>query len=752
MKNLKLSSYSILFAAAMLTACGGSNSSSERAVVGVETENLTILGSTTGGLLPGSQVTLTFTAPDLSETSSSNKLQRKLGFTKANQLTTLSANSEKIDGEMLTAIVDEDGNFEINAQFIAGDFSGDELVTVSIRGVGEQSQIELISQVGDIDFLLASSGGGEIVTTEELSRLNVSPLSTALAIAARDVNNNVISNNWDEIQALEIEAGTFSTIRLLTAIRFIIESDLTLEGDLTLVESYFSNANSSEEISRRIFDFNGLLNAQGSFSEELQNQLNTILGSVLFSGSFTLPTITGLTNQPLILSRPFVRGTHPDMSTNILELNDNGTANFFERNLAQFESTRLTWQQTEAGVISTSVTAGDSMESFVFVQTEQLELFGVPGDIANFIRENTGGGFVEILMITEEINLIPISVNEISTNLFLDHSVRINLDNVLEGLNFEGEVPEIFGNGFLNGEFVTVNNPQVVFNRADFVSEQWALTAEFDVRGVFDSPTSDRPSQELLSFNDDGTTGLGLINSRSGNWNVADGVLNLEIGDNNLRYYPLLETQDDVFAILERIDPQGDRTVIATNMAKLISEQTSSFATEFIRAEPTVESAEVWLSDAHLFFETRDYDENGNVDFGLVTGFSFSQSVGSLDVINEIEANQIGAFGSNCIESSTIECFQVRDTLVVGLEGERITLSDLPILNNPTLANRTRELQVLSYDEDRQRAVVLDHSFTQTNSAELIIEELPRINVLQLINLARDYPQEYLAEPTLFNQ
>ena len=72
----------------------------------------------------------------------------------------------RIGDRTVTTTANETGNYSLNFEYNEDSFAGTEMVEVTAKGEGQQSHIELISQLGSFDMLLEQAGEDNIAAAK----------------------------------------------------------------------------------------------------------------------------------------------------------------------------------------------------------------------------------------------------------------------------------------------------------------------------------------------------------------------------------------------------------------------------------------------------------------------------------------------------------------------------------------------------------------------------------------------------------
>jgi hypothetical protein len=176
-------------------------------------------------------------------------------------------------------------------------------------------------------------------------------------------------------------------------------------------------------------------------------------------------------------------------------------------------------------------------------------------------------------------------------------------------------------------------------------------------------------------------------------------------------------------------------------MTRLRPENIEQFGQDFILPNMTPDVGLLWLSNINAITNPANFNSAGQIATENILGWGFPQnSNDQVSVIAGIESDL-------CLESRFEECFLETAQRDIEIQGSQIRLG----FQEPEDRNifRQNDWNVISYDPDSMRAIVLEFSIVEFEGLEGNIGTEPRINVLQLINLA-DYVDEYADSVSLF--
>ncbi|GAA6168935.1 putative Ig domain-containing protein [Sessilibacter corallicola] len=711
---------------------GRNSVSDEFSIEVIATENITVSGRSSGIVLSNALVTVDV-VNSVSDTSGKS----------TNISATLKSNSD----EDIRFITDENGFFEFNLQLIEGEFDGSELLEIRIQGVEEQERLEFVSQIGDIDYILSVAGEENELTIENLTRLSVSPLSTALALEAQDLNSSVISD-WDLLQEREMGLILDDVVETANLITLLSTEDTVTEGQETILDVLRSGENILQERISDLLDLNNLTDENGNlleFAADRLNEIEELPNNQIFLNDENIQLII---DRPLVLANPFVQGFHPGILEDVIEFNGTETGTFYRNTLNRNSMASFSWNINEDGVLVINSTPEQRFTDLFSMQVRDLLGVGFSDEINRILSQQNFAQLIPINVTEETIEIRVISFNELSFIASVQHEISYDINETLMDLGFEGELPTVTQNGVLTGDRLVLSNSNLAFETADFEAQSWSLPVQNNFRELLGGGFGESPSQDLYRFFDDGTTGPGLLGGPASVWEVDNGNLIFSTDADSFEITPLIETQDDIYILVERSNVDTGVTKLVSNMTRLIEDNVNQFGQDFILPAPTESSAPIWFSGANFFSNPDDFTTEGVINFELLFGYAFPDGVENIVTRISSDFNF-----PECLSNDNTSCIERIDERTINVEGNNITIGlreEDTDENFSFFTRRDRVWDVLNYDIDNGRVVVLERILVESRSNLGPVLIAPRINVLQLRDIAVDYPIEYRDNPQLF--
>ncbi len=715
----------------------GSNiSSSEITLEVIQAENLTITGRVTGVDLPETQFIVSI-LDNIGRAAFRNFRPS------VNTRFASTGNPDNQSNLIRDAVIGDNGDFQFNLIIPENSFSGSELLEIRAVGVGVQDHIELVSQVGSLDFLLETADENKVVSENNLLRLNISPVSTALAIQTQTLNGNVATTDWELIQDIERSILLDDLLALAADIAALGRlPNVEVPFGQSLVEVLTSPDNSLEDTVDQLFLLNNLFNVDGSLIESFDDLMTEVQADVIATEFINDEFVTNnLIGEPIIIGREFIPGTHPSIFSVNIQLNANGTGSLNQFNNTDIDTTDISWEVSD-GVISIAI----DDQALPDVDTFRLsENFGVDPEIANLITNGFFSGrlesrFIDLEITDQRIVISGLSQTESGITAVIEHTFVVQLADVLAEIGFEEEFSESPSIGTLSGNRQLLTGTNLQFEVEDFSNQSWAIPVLSSFGIPLGGGTIERSVHDLFGFNSDGTSTPGLLSDETFTWSIVEGKLEIETLDEQFTITPLIETNDDTFILVDRVNSSGDRVITTDNMTKLEPENIELFGQDFVLPNLTSSSGVIWQTGITARSNPGNFNSQGQLNIDAIFGWGFVQ--GSDNQVSWISGS---LDGDDCLGRRNEECFSTFTGRNLEINGTSLTLS----LQDRENLFRQRHWNVLSYDPLAGRARILEFTIIELDGLEGNIAIEPRINVFQLIDLA-DYSREYADSTSLF--
>jgi hypothetical protein len=565
--------YSLLASTILLTACGGSSNDNAISVVSANTfptasfakvtadekSEVTVVADVDGNgdtiakyewsssshpdlvFVSADTDTITFTAPEVSEnttidlsltvTASDGDTVTATGEVLIEQLiipltiTGLATDAPIVDAqievrvagreETIDVVADSSGAYTVD--LVLDDSEEAAFISIEATGVGKQSSAGLISLLGTAGSLAEQAGDDGELTADESFSVNVTNVTTAQYALTKLANDGEEITSDEQLGDLSETLNYEEVMILATAIKVAIDkagdnTDLALPADipdtLALVEAIVGSllgTNDSDEDSA--VDYVQSVIDEPEFEEAEEEIFED--KNLIDTSSYVIPSSYYLLPENTLSS-----GT-------IFYFNEDGTGKSID--------TEYTWQESD-GFISIINTRYETYDSIQYID--------LPDDEYDYPVE------IEIETHTSAYQLRRISSNA-------------NGDVVTLTTTTVNRYP----NDEMADEVTSYTSTHFAFRESEIKSINLeGVTKAYLSIGFQQEIGEMRVSADEFTFNNDGT-GNALLQNSDFKWQVTDGVLRLDFGEDGNVTYKLLSEQDgtDHFALEDILtDDEGE--------------------------------------------------------------------------------------------------------------------------------------------------------------------------------------------------
>jgi hypothetical protein len=141
-----------------------------------------------------------------------------------------------IGTETFTVEADANGNYSLTIEIPESAAAG--FVTLSARGVGEQSYVEFTSLAGTFSSLQAQAGDDQTLTNTENFATQITNVSTALAVLLQEANGGEPVTSEAQLNTLVATLNSQEVLDLATAIKLVVDDPVNYpmpDGDTSLL-------------------------------------------------------------------------------------------------------------------------------------------------------------------------------------------------------------------------------------------------------------------------------------------------------------------------------------------------------------------------------------------------------------------------------------------------------------------------------------------------------------------------------------
>ncbi|MEO0421978.1 MAG: putative Ig domain-containing protein [Pseudomonadota bacterium] len=602
-------------------------------------------------------------------------------------------------------------------------------ITLTARGAGAQSQVELIAQLASVAQLklLADASEGS-VTLSQAPRLAVSHLSTARFLLAEDALADGDASDFDNIEAAEQSIPTQRLLEVAGLIQLINDEGLLpIAGDQTSLSLLRSTDVATERNGARLYRLlqeNALADADGELIDDLRTRVDAAITSTLADPLLAISVAAdewvgeSLWVNATRVSSVGARGEH-------YELAQDGTGRWHEDldslfavlpegDLAPLRQRRLTWRVEANGSLRTEYPDAD-LEVAFSEDIGNVAEFGFPQDVVEFLSGDFDPPLPTRITFFARINAETVEVvsrtgNRLAVRRTQEFSYEI--DEFLTEIGFPGPLPR--------APITVVETLQVLLPGAATIEPFPALAGESWVLPLIYTPVVPRLNQadpalavDLIALEEDGTTAVGLYGAPSHSWQVnAAGALELSLDERTYQYRLVKRGRYFDLVVLSIFDGAELSRRVVVRAARAESIRTWP-PEELVATQPA------YWQDGLQLLNADQYGLDGLLLADQVDGF----------LLGSAAAGRFGLVASavpECFEFA-FPCFTLDDGWLYGVAEGRLAFVD-----TTAFSIRENAWELVRYDAQNDVATVIEYAVTDFDGEGPVeFSSYPRLNTLE---------------------
>lgn len=494
-----------------------------------------------------------------------------------------------------------------------------------------------------------------------------------------------------------------------------------------------------------LFNRNDTLKSSISRTDKVGGGLSSSQGLDSFETSvedFTAQEIQGLS----VWFEPVRRGKLP-YSGKVFKLAANGTGfeypeygggayQLLSDGIFELVRTPLTWRVNQDGVVILNTSYAEQVE--LIHDPDDLAEFGFPGDIIDFLNQSADLGllnsvdyFLSRTVTERRLKAVNRSADRLTASSF--EVAYLQIDDILQTLGWEGEFPRVADDQYTVLSMIDVESSED--SDQPFASLGDTLVANFVFEPIDERVLS--PYQvagygaDQLTLLGGGVTTSALISGKIFEWNtLVDGSLLLH-SDKDRYILTKIGSIGGLDLTLTEISRDGEPTVYSVDWSAIENSSASNFSS----ALASIEFPQYFQAGIDISRRDR-YWQDGRLSTESIFGYLFN-SDGSLRRILGVghdypECTQVDSQEFPCFYDDTRNWSWSADN-------SRIEL----VMEDGYV--RHRQWQVLSYDQQKNSAIVLEWAvfgiYRESGDIEWAWLYFPRLNSLAPGDLAL-YPEE----------
>lgn len=618
----------------------------------------------------------------------------------------------------------EDGSYSV--EITSSEF--DEMISVRAYGnaTNNQEYIELVSIIEDFSGLIEADDGDNTLTASELHALNLTQLSTALFLVAKDANADQSFTSFTDYEAMVEQVDIDDVLQVTGMITLLIDNssynELLNENILTLLDDAAGQLTvlAIEDLSQKAA-LNGV--DETVFSTSIESAIEESLDTPNMTPPLT-PDM--LVNKRIVQTESVRIGWMPPHGR-VMDFEEDGTFTLYSYN--------NTWVNDIPVITTGTWFINDSRVEMVY--SDRLEVEYVTYAVPEIFDEKYGEEIASAFENTESYFFLLNAKSSESKREFhlivqTNNTMKVRLDtSVEEFIEFPYRVAEAlngrFGASYVNelskGYDLTINpttqlttltdenieGDWVLFMPPPFVPESFTdVTGETTLFGNI-LPAFD----EKVTLHTDGTVST-LFTSTVFNWSFDAGKIILTSYNNRLEYAPYYQVNKEWLTVIEHYKNDQLIDVYVDKIAQF--DDSYSLFTDNVTTELPMAYTTNFNSHSNLSWQGDLRTPES------VFGFHFNENGSAIYGIKVDEDEENSFFTGNTLNWNW------------SASGRQVVLD-----NNDSFFNfHKRYIEIVSVDS-LGRVLVFEYSIIEyplsEDSTTRTINIPPRLNILTLENL-----------------
>ncbi|USD36081.1 carboxypeptidase-like regulatory domain-containing protein [Ferrimonas sp. SCSIO 43195] len=521
-------------------------------------------------------------------------------------------------GITATTTADAQGRYQLAFEYEKGSLSGSEMVRLNAKGEGEQSHIELVSQLGSLATLGQQAGDDAVLAQTESSRTTITQLSTALHLLSQDTGLPLTSDA--KLAEAESLVNAETVLELAAIIKVLADNpDYTPEQG-TILDALSSN---QEGVQASVDDYlvqQGLMDEAGEYTEEFADAVEAAEAATLadpaVTPGFSTEELTGIN----VLTNSVTPGWTEGQGS-MMRLHEGGGASLTNpTSFANYMEDDVdgSWQLSDQGQLV--IQYGDNQSTlYEYPSYEEVaERWGQQA--ANALQEYRNSSYNDEVIVHssyKQSEIIRLTTGTLS-KVAVSTEIEYTLDLESLGITWNGELPTATEASDSVQTWRIGAGHSSLWSQAP--SGHWALPIPAQLKGYFDTAPQDYRVHQHLVLSDEGAM-LTPEGESMGQWSFAQGELVLSTNEGwRVTVLPYNQV-DGLYSALVRVE-QGDFQYSAITWIAQYQQSDSTLEADLIQPAPHILSAEInsWIASV---------EDDTKTDVSYLYGYGFNED-GSL--------------------------------------------------------------------------------------------------------------------------
>ncbi|MBA6295999.1 Ig-like domain-containing protein [Colwellia sp. MB02u-9] len=435
----------------------------------------------------------------------------------------------ELDGQTYTATADSKGNYQLPITIN----NMQNMLFIKAQGseINNQASVELVAMLGEVKNLLSSVDANKELTNQENNRTNVTHLSTATYLLAKDRNENQNIASNEQLEALKSDISAEDTLETAGFIKLLVDNpDFQIpEGEsiLSLLDS--DDASSTTDAITTYLVANAYVDESGEVTEAYTQALDVAIAATVSDPDAVAQFTTEMFTDKTMLGFYGAKQGWLQHEGTGWHFNSNGTASNYAINYDGVDTKQADWTVTNGKLVLAYKNNEVRLDYFSYPFDSVTTRYGFEQSVQDKLKEAADNGVIgKNLEIEIHSGLGHESVTLLSKT---DTAYQVNISGEFgykmtppEAMDWQGESPT--GTEFINSTRTYVHNDNSLFagKVLNGISGRWVMHFDYSIKdssqqqveGFFGdtitisetSATTDKSAYQFTPTLDDGTLTL----------------------------------------------------------------------------------------------------------------------------------------------------------------------------------------------------------------------------------------------------
>jgi hypothetical protein len=390
----------------------------------------------------------------------------------------------ELDGQTYTTTADSEGNYELPITIN----NMQNMLFIKAQGSEEnhQANVELVAMLGEVKKLLSTVDGNKTLTKQENNITNVTHISTATYLLAKDRNENKNITSTLQLEALKSDISAEDTLETAGFIKLLVDNpDFQIpEGEsiLSLLDS--DEASSTADSINNYLVANGYVDENGEETETFTQALELAIAETISDPDAIIQFVTEMFTNKTMLGLYGAKQGWIQHSGTGWYFGSNGIASNYINNHFGVETKQADWTVTDGKLELTYKDKEVSFDNFSYPFDKVITYYGFEQWVQDKLIEAADNGVIdqslqiEIHSGVEQETVTLLSKTD--TVYQVNISGEFGYEMVLpEAMNWQGESPTATEYTSSTSTYLHNGNSLFVGKELNDIIGRWAMHFDY---------------------------------------------------------------------------------------------------------------------------------------------------------------------------------------------------------------------------------------------------------------------------------